>query len=143
MCDSGWYSAAKQTVCLECPAGSECADPSYYPKVCEEGTTSEAGATFCVGCPAGASCVDGISTFCTNGQIPQQDGKACVDCPAGMACPNMAWDKMVPCDAGYYSVAGMPHCQISPAGYYAPKTNEIPIACDAGWFADVGQTYCV
>ena len=62
-----------------------------------------------------------------------------------MACPGQAWDLQVPCPPGYYSLDGMAHCQISPAGYYAPKTTEVPLPCESTsgyYFADVGQTYC-
>lgn len=47
------------------------------------------------------------------------------------------------CGPGYYSTEGMMHCQISPAGQYAPKTTEVPVDCDTGYYADVGMTYCL
>lgn len=37
----------------------------------------------------------------------------------------------------------MMHCQISPAGKFAVNTYEEPVNCAAGYFSDVGATYCV
>ena len=41
-------------------------------------------------------------------------------------------------------------CQVSPAGYYAPKTTEAPLECrdgsgiyGDGYYSDVGMTYCL
>lgn len=100
---------------------------------------SDAGASYCVGCPDGATCTDGTPTFCAAGKIPNQDGSACVNCPAGVACPAKRWDKQVPCEPGYYSTDGMMHCEVSPPGFYAPKTTEAPKPVDAGYIADVGM----
>ena len=49
---------------------------------------------------------------------------------------------MEECPPGYYSTDQMLHCQISPAGKYAPVTTAEPQDCPTGYISDVGQTAC-
>lgn len=47
----------------------------------------------------------------------------CESCPAGYACPGLLFEKIVPCEAGYYSKLGDTECQVISAGNYVANTG--------------------
>lgn len=54
VCPAGEYqSDTGQINCAECPAGSECSDPTSAPVPCDPGFYSEAKSINCSQCPTG------------------------------------------------------------------------------------------
>ena len=85
-CPSGFYSPARATTCVPCPAGYACPDTGTK-TVCDVGSYSESGETTCTPCDAGYQCPS--RTSATSKSI----------CPTGMgiftskpyACPLQTW----------------------------------------------------
>ena len=54
VCGTGEYqNSAGQTNCDDCPAGSECSDPTVSPVSCDPGTYSAVKSTTCTQCGTG------------------------------------------------------------------------------------------
>ena len=87
-CDEGYYSVGKETDCIPCPPGYQCADATKEPVVCERGYYSNGTDITCFECDPGFACPEGskgprpadglcrLGFYCEN-------GKDEIDCPAG------------------------------------------------------------
>ena len=71
---SSCYSFAGAAVCLPCPHGKSCHDPSQDPESCPKGYYSLIGAASC--------------QICDTGLHGFANGTGCEPCAAGYYCPN-------------------------------------------------------
>ena len=91
-CAAGDYSAPGAVVCVPCPAGSACLDPTVAPVQCLAGTYASVQSTTCDDCPTGNKCpADGLTApvTCPAGSQQTITGQAdCVGCtPGGLLLP--------------------------------------------------------
>ena len=127
-CGPGNYSDVEATVCLLCPAGQACHDPSIPPTDCPVGYYSNLG--------------DGTCSICDDGTVSLSNRTGCFPCTAGYYCPHPT-TSMVPCPSGMYSLgAAHLNCTACPAGFACSDPASSPVPCTGSSFSTGYATTC-
>ena len=143
-CPQGWYSAAGDTKCTMCTAGSVCPNTDgtgIY--ACSLGTYSESATyTGCTDCPIGRYCTETdrpLLRECNVGYYaPNIRMTSCLICPINRECMDKKTAN--PCPTHYYSLAGWGVCRPCPAGQTC--TVSPPQDCGLGYYSQEGDRNC-
>ncbi|KAL0230075.1 hypothetical protein PCE1_003639 [Barthelona sp. PCE] len=145
ICEPGYYtSAANQTSCTACEAGSFCVEGSKTD--CPAGYyTPVDGRSSCSACPAGKYCMEvGTDTpvACASGSYSLGGAAWCETTPTGYFSPTS--DVMpLPCAPGTYQGSeNSTSCSSCPAGKYCPGTTTTPTNCAKGYYSPGGLAQC-
>jgi len=139
-CPLNYYSGAKATECLPCPAGKTCMLQDT-PTACAAGEYSTTTTFLCRKCPPGYKCPDGATiTPCAAGTYAKEEGMTdCTTCPAGTyspqtsamcyTCPGghdcSSKTTYTKCPVGTYSLPGTGVCQNGISGFIYPPYAEV------------------
>ncbi len=91
--------------------------------------------------------------MCSLGYYSEANSLSCKRCEPGYYCPDSRASARKPCDANYFSLDGMTHCFLCPAGkkcsIAAADTGLIKLGepiiqkCPYGMYSDEGQLDCL
>ena len=141
LCDveNGYYSPVGETLCLQCPRGSQCLFDSsaqnYTITECWSGQYRTDGDQTCEDCPAGYYCssITRSPVGCPPGHYSYAGQVTCQACPAGKACYNGT--NPTSCPAGWYSETLDEECYIVPQGWWSPNAWTVPEPCLVGTYS--------